>query len=289
MAASTLPRTSATLPTRRRTGAIISYVLLLLLSVVMLVPLVWLVRSSVMDLNQIFIFPPEWIPSPWQWRNYPDAFTTIPFLQYLKNTLTILVSVLCGTLLTSSLAAYGFSRLRWPGRDIVFAVLMTTLMLPYAVTLIPTFLLWSRLGLINTFWPLTLPAWFGGPVVYIFLLRQFFRTIPTELDEAATIDGANPLQILWRIIIPLSRPALLTVGIFTSLNVWNDFLNPLIYLNDSRKFTLALGLNEFTGLYSSEWHLLMAAATMMILPVLLVFMVAQRYFIEGIALTGIKG
>ncbi|GAC1353446.1 MAG: carbohydrate ABC transporter permease [Herpetosiphon sp.] len=274
---------------RHRVHLGVVYTAAIMGGIIMLVPLVWLVRSSVMGLTQIFVFPPEWIPRPWQWSNYPQAFTTIPFLLYLRNTMTVLVSVVCGTVISCSLAAYGFSRLRWPGRDLVFGILMTTLMLPYAVTLIPTFLLWSRLGLVNTFWPLTVPAWFGGQVLYIFLLRQFFRTIPRELDEAAIIDGAHPLQVLRYIIVPLSRPALITVGIFSALSTWNDFLNPLIYLNDSRKFTLALGLYEFTGLYSSEWHLLMAAATMMVMPVLLLFLVAQRYFVEGITLTGIKG
>lgn len=283
------PRRGLGQTTARRVRTTLLYGLALLGSLVMLLPLAWLVRSSVMDLNQIFLFPPEWLPDPWRWSNYPQAFTTIPFLIYLRNTLVILVSVEAGTLLTGSLAAYGFARLRWPGRDLCFGVLMTTLMLPYAVTLIPTFLLWSRLGFVDTFIPLTVPAWFGGPVFYIFLLRQFFRTIPRELDEAAIIDGANPLQVLWHIIVPLSRPALITVGIFSALDTWNDFLNPLIYLNDSRKFTLALGLNEFTGLYSSEWHLLMAAATMMVMPVLVLFFVAQRHFIEGVALTGLKG
>lgn len=265
------------------------YLLCILGSVLMLFPLVWLVRSSVMDLGQIFIFPPEWIPRPWRFQNYPEALTTIPFLLYLRNTLTILVPTVLGTVITAALAAYGFSRLRWPGRDVVFNLLLTTLMLPYAVTLIPTFLLWARLDLINTFWPLIIPHWFGGGIFSIFLLRQFFRTIPKELDEAALIDGANPLQILWRIVVPLSRPALIAVGIFAALNSWNDFLGPLIYLNDSRQFTLALGLAEFTGLYSSQWHLLMAASTVVILPVIVLFFFAQRYFIEGIALTGSKG
>jgi multiple sugar transport system permease protein len=255
----------------------------------MLIPLVWLVRSSFMGLSQIFVFPPEWIPDPWHWDNYPKALTTIPFFRYFLNTMTILVPSVIGTVATSALAAYGFSRLRWPGRDVVFNILMTTLMLPYAVTLIPTFLMWARLGLINTYWPLVLPSWFGGGIFFIFLLRQFFMTLPTELDEAATIDGANPLQIFWHIIIPLSRPALITVAIFSTLGAWNDFLGPLIYLNDSRQFTLALGLAEFTGLYTSQWHLLMAAATVVLLPVLILFFVAQRYFIEGIALTGSKG
>ena len=270
-------------------GKSVIYLLCIGVSVLMLFPLAWLVRSSVMDLGQIFVFPPEWIPEPWRWQNYPEALTTIPFFLYFRNILTILVPTVVGTVLTSALAAYGFSRLRWPGRDLVFNVLLTTLMLPYAVTLIPTFLLWARLDLINTFWPLIIPHWFGGGIFSIFLLRQFFRTIPRELDEAALIDGANPLQILWNVIVPLSRPALIAVAIFAALNSWNDFLGPLIYLNDSRHFTLALGLAEFTRLYSSQWHLLMAASTVVIVPVIVLFFFAQRYFIEGIALTGSKG
>lgn len=273
---------------RVRLSALGVYLLLLGGSVVMLIPLVWLVRSSFMGLSQIFIFPPEWLPDPWRWDNYPKALTTIPFARYFANTLLILVPTVIGTLLTASLAAFGFSRLQWPGRDWVFGVLLSSLMLPYAVTLIPTFLLWARLGLVNTYWPLVLPDWFGGTIFYVFLLRQFFLTLPRELDEAAIIDGANPLQVLRHVVVPLSRPALITVGIFSALFEWNDFLGPLIYLNDSRQFTLALGLAEFTGLYTSQWHLLMAAATVVIAPVLVLFLFAQRYFIEGITLTGIK-
>ena len=273
----------------RAFGRLTIYALCLGISVLMFFPLLWLLRSSVMDLGQIFVFPPEWVPRPWRWQNYPEALTTIPFLRYLGNTLTILIPSVLGTVVTAALAAYGFSRLRWPGRDLVFNLLLTTLMLPYAVTLIPTFLLWARFDLVNTFWPLIIPHWFGGGIFSIFLLRQFFRTIPKELDEAALLDGANPLQILWNIIVPLSRPALIAVAIFAALNSWNDFLGPLIYLNDSRNFTLALGLAEFTGLYSSQWHLLMAASTVVIVPVIVLFFFAQRYFIEGIALTGSKG
>lgn len=282
-AASSLGRTA-----RARLGALGVYLLLLAGSVVMLIPLAWLVRSSVMGLSQIFIFPPEWLPDPWRWDNYPKALTTIPFARYFGNTLLILAPTVIGTLITASLAAFGFSRLQWPGRDWVFGVLLSALMLPYAVTLIPTFLMWARIGLINTYWPLVLPDWFGGTIFYVFLLRQFFLTLPRELDEAAIIDGANPLQVLRHVVVPLSRPALITVGIFSALFEWNDFLGPLIYLNDSRQFTLALGLAEFTGLYTSQWHLLMAAATVVIAPVLALFLFAQRYFIEGITLTGIK-
>lgn len=274
---------------RRHVTRQIAYLLCLVIGGMTLLPLAWLLRSSVMTLDQIFIFPPQWIPRPWAWENYPTALDTVPMLHYFKNTMTILVPTVVGTVVTASLAAFGFSRLRWPGRDMVFGVLMTALMLPYAVTLIPTFLLWAELSLVNTYWPLIVPHWFGGHIFYVFLLRQFFRTIPRELDEAAIIDGANLLQVLWHIIVPLSRPALVTVAIFSGLFVWNDFLGPLIYLNDSRKFTLALGLAEFTGLYRSEWHLLMAAAALVTAPVVVLFLVAQRYFVEGITLTGING
>ena len=274
---------------RRRIGRAITYVLLLLGSVVMLLPLVWLVRSSFMSLDQIFAFPPEWIPDPWQWQNYPEALEVAPFARYFLNTMIIEFFVVVGIVISATVSAYGFARLRWKGRDQVFAVLMTTMMLPGAVTLIPAFIIWSELGLVNTFAPLTVPAWFGGGMFNVFLLRQFFRGLPRDLDDAAMLDGASPLRILWDVIIPLSRPALITVGIFSFLTTWNDFLGPLIYLNDSRKYTLAIGLSQFKGQYTSEWGLLMAASTLVIIPVLVLFFFAQRYFIEGIAMTGMKG
>ncbi|MBV8175741.1 MAG: carbohydrate ABC transporter permease [Verrucomicrobia bacterium] len=271
-----------------RVGRLATYFVCVVGSALMLLPLAWLVRSSFMTPSQIFNFPPDWIPKPFTLQNYPDAFTSIPFFEYLRNTVFILVPSVLGTVVTATLGAYGFSRLRWRGRDLVFNILLTTLMLPYAITLIPTFLLWAHAGLVNTIWPLVIPRWFGGGIFYIFLLRQFFRTIPRDLDEAAILDGANRLQVLWFIIVPLSRPALFTVAIFSALNVWNDFLGPLLYLNDSRQYTLALGLAEFTGLYNSQWHLLMAASTAVVAPVLVLFLFAQKYFIEGITLTGAK-
>ena len=274
---------------RRRFALTLTYLLCLVFSIAMLLPLVWLIRSSLMSLDQIFLFPPEWIPKPWLWSNYPDALTTAPFGRYFFNTIVIVGLVVSGTVISATISAFGFARLRWPGRDIVFGAMMSTLMLPYAVTLIPTFIIWSKLGFTNTIVPLTLPAWFGGGMFNIFLLRQFFRGIPRDLDEAAMLDGANPLRILWDIIIPLSRPALITVGVFSFLGTWNDFLNPLIYLNDESKFTLALGLTQFKGLYNSEWGLLMAASTVVLLPVLVLFFFAQRYFVQGIAVTGLKG
>ena len=265
-----------------------TYIILILGSFFMLMPLVWLVRSSFMELNQIFIFPPVWIPEPFTFENYPGVFEAVPFLKYFINTFTILIPSVIGILISCCMGAYAFSRLNWPYRDFIFAVLMTTLMLPYAVTLIPTFLIWAKLGLVNTFWPLIIPKWFGA-IFYIFLLRQFFLTIPKELDEAAKIDGANPLQILWHVVLPLSRPALITVAIFAALAEWNDFLGPLIYLNNDEDYTLAIGLAQFTGLYHSQWNLLMAASTMVVIPVIILFFFAQKHFIEGIALTGTKG
>jgi multiple sugar transport system permease protein len=267
----------------------LTFLICVALAIVLTTPFAWLVRSSLMDAGQIFEFPPAWIPHPFVWSNYPDALTAVPFGKYLLNTLTILIPSVVGTVVSTTLAAYSFSRLTWPGRDLVFGLLLLTFMLPFVATLIPAFLLWTSLHLVNTNWPLVLPHWFGSDVFFIFLLRQFFLTIPRELDEAAILDGANPLQVLWHVILPLSRPALATVAILSGLAAWNDFLDPLVYLNDSDKYTLALGLSEFTGLYSSQWHLLMAAATVIILPVAALFFFAQRYFVEGVSLTGSKG
>jgi multiple sugar transport system permease protein len=211
-----------------------------------------------------------------------------PFFKYFLNTMFIEVFVITGTIFSSALAAYSFSRLKWRGRNIVFAMILSTLMMPYAVTLIPTFIGWKAVGAVDTFIPLILPAWLGGGAFNIFLLRQFFMTLPKELDEAAYLDGATPLTILFKIILPLSKPSLIVIGLYTFIGVWNDFLGPLIYLTDESKFTLALGLAAFKGTYTAQWGYHMAAATVILLPILLLFFVAQRYFIEGIALTGGK-
>jgi multiple sugar transport system permease protein len=274
---------------RWRAQVWLTFLICVALAIILMTPFAWLVRSSLMDAGQIFEFPPAWIPHPFVWSNYPDALTAVPFGIYLLNTLTILIPSVVGTVASTTLAAYSFSRLTWPGRDLVFGLLLLTFMLPFVATLIPAFLLWTSLHLVNTNWPLVLPHWFGSDVFFIFLLRQFFLTIPRELDEAAILDGANPLQVLWHVILPLSRPALATVAILSGLAAWNDFLDPLVYLNDSGKYTLALGLSEFTGLYSSQWHLLMAAATVIVLPVTVLFFFTQRYFVEGVSLTGSKG
>lgn len=268
-----------------------THALLLCGALVTLAPFLWLLRSSLMDGSQIFAVPPEWIPRPFRWGNFKEALTSEPFGRYLVNTLTIELFVVTGTVITTSIAAFSFARLRWPGRNIVFGILLSAVMLPYAATLIPTFLMWDKLEGVNTYYPLTVPAWFGGAgggAFNLFLLRQFFLSIPRDLDNAAYIDGAGPARVLWHVILPLSKPALVVVTLFTSVAVWNDFLNPLIYLADDSKYTLALGLASFQGLHSTQWEYLMAAAAAITAPTIVLFFVAQRYFIQGITLTGIK-
>ncbi len=265
------------------------YLVLLLGAVPTVLPFVWLVRSAFMNPGQIFISPPQWIPHPWEFSNFTGALTSVPFGRYFINTLVIEIFVVVGTVFSCAISAFSFSRIRWRGRNLVFGLILSSLMLPYAVTLIPTFMAWQKLGAVNTFVPLIVPAFVtAGGVFNIFLMRQFFLTIPYELDEAAYIDGASPWQVFWTITMPLSRPVLVVVTLFTFVGVWNDFLNPLIYLNDSNKFTLALGLASFQSVYNAQWGYLMAASTVVIAPIIALFFFGQRYFIEGITLTGIK-
>jgi multiple sugar transport system permease protein len=271
---------------------ILTYLLLLAGAVPTLLPLIWLVRSALMDSGQIFVSPPQWIPKPFAWDNFSGALTQVPFARYFLNTLVIEAGVLVGTVLSCSLAAFSFARLRWKHKNLVFGILMSGVMLPYAVTLIPTFVMWGSVGALDTFIPLTVPAWFagaGGGVFNIFLFRQFFLTIPYELDEAAYIDGASPWKVFWAVIMPLSKPVVVVVVIFTFIGVWNDFLGPLLYLTSDSHYTLALGLAGFQSTYTAQWGFLMAASLVVILPIILIFFVLQRYFVEGVTLTGVKG
>jgi ABC-type glycerol-3-phosphate transport system permease component len=265
------------------------WAILLLGSVVMLMPFLWLVSSSLKLENQIFIFPPEWIPNPVRFQNYVDALTYKPFGTYISNTLFIVVLNMVAILGSASFCAYGFARIRFPGRDFWFAIVLSTMMVPYFVLMVPQFVIFTRLGWVNSFLPLTVPFFFGGGAFNIFLLRQFFRTLPEELADAARIDGCNEFTIYARIMLPLAKPALATVAIFTFLNGWNDFLGPLLYLSSPEKFTVAIGLATFRSVMRTRWDLLMAASTAMILPVVILFFFAQRYFIQGIVLSGLKG
>ena len=263
--------------------------LLIVVGIVMLLPFVWLVSSSLKLQHQVFQFPPQWIPDPIRFENYIDALTYKPFHIYLKNTLIIIILNEVAVLWAASFCAYGFARIRFPGRDFWFAIVIGTMMMPYVVLVVPTFVIFSRLGWIDTFLPLTVPQFFGGGAFYIFLLRQFFRSIPEELSDAARIDGASEFGIYWRIMLPLAKPALVTVAIFTGLGSWNDFFGPLIYLNSPENFTIAVGLASYRSVLSTRWELLMAASTATILPVVILFFLAQRYFIKGIVMTGLKG
>ena len=258
-------------------------------AVVNLIPMLLLLTASLKPAGQEFAFPPEIIPRTFQWKNYLQAVTAAPFARYLLNTLTIFVGAATGALVTAPMAAYAFARIRFPGRDVLFLLVISTVMLPDAVTLIPRFIEFRYLGWINTFMPMIIPTWLGGGAFNIFLLRQFFMSVPYELDEAARIDGANHLQILWRVLLPLSAPAVATILMFSFVTHWNEFLTPLIYLTDAKKYTLALGLYNFVGEYATHWNLLLAASFLMLLPVLIVFFAAQRYFIEGLQFSGLGG
>jgi len=262
-------------------------VLLYLMGLAFLVPFLWMISSSLKPTYQIFAIPPQWIPRPARWQNYVEALTYVPFGRYTLNTLLIAASSIVGHLLSCTVIAYGFARLRAPGRDALFVVMLATMMLPYPVTMVPLYVLFHRLGWINTILPLTAPSFFGNPF-YIFLLRQFFRSVPMELEEAAIIDGASRFRIWWQLFLPLSKPALATVAVFTFQNVLNDFYGPLIFLTSQEKYTLALGINMFKGLYATEISLMMAMALLMVIPMIIMFFVAQKQMIRGVILTGIK-
>jgi len=264
------------------------YLLLIVGSLLFLTPMLWCVSTSLKSDEQIFTDSMIWIPHPIQWSNYTDAIKTIPFLTYLKNSVLITVLTIVGVVFSSSLVAYGFGCLQWPGRDVLFVILLATMMLPPQVTMIPIFILFCHLGWIDTFKPLIVPSFLAANAFFVFLLRQFFKTLPADLFDAARIDGCSPMGIYWRIVLPLSRPALITVVIFTLNLTWNDFLGPLIYLTSENKKTLALGLQSFTSQYGSEWSYLMAISTIMVVPILVIFFFGQRYFVSGITLTGLK-
>lgn len=256
----------------------------------LIIPFYWMIATSLKTPAQVFELPPVWVPIPPRFENYVEALTLIPMHLYAFNTFFIVIMVLIGTLLSCSLSAYGFARFRAPGVNLIFMALLATMMLPGAVTLVPTYLLFNALGWVNTFLPLIVPAYFGS-AFFIFLMRQFYLTIPVELEDAAKIDGANAYQIYWRIMLPLSKPVLATVAVFTFIWTYNDFFSPLIYLTDESHRTIAVALSYFQGSprVGPQMHLLMAAAALSLAPPLTIFVVAQRYFVRGIVMSGIKG
>jgi len=269
---------------------ILRHAIAIALSIVFALPFVWALSTSLKTTQQIYVVPPEWLPNPVRWRNYQDALTKVPFLSYILNTLKIALPSVLGAVISSALVAYGFGRLRWRYRDVFFVICISTMIIPYQVTMIPLFIAFSKLDWVNTYYPMIVPSFFGIPY-FIFVLRQFFLTIPQELSDAARVDGCSEWLILTKIILPLSKPALAVVALFQFMWTWNDYLGPLLYLNREELFTVALGLSRYQGggWSQASWSLLMAASVTSILPIMILFFFTQRTFIEGITLTGIKG
>jgi ABC-type glycerol-3-phosphate transport system permease component len=274
---------------RKRISLWSNTIIILLGALILMVPLAWMLSTSLKANGEVFHLPISWIPRKILFQNYPDAITYVPFPTYYRNSLFIASLSVIGAVLSSSLVAFAFARLRGPGKNILFIILLSTLMLPSEVTLVPVYLIMRNLGWLDSYRPLIVPYWFGG-AFYIFLLRQFFMTIPSELDDAAKIDGATFWDIYWRIMLPLSRPALATVAIFSFYDSWNDFRSPLIYLNSDNLLTLPVGLSSYMStLGNTHWNYLMAASLLTLIPPLLIFFFTQRFFIQGAILTGLKG
>jgi multiple sugar transport system permease protein len=272
------------------------HIVLIVLSLIFVSPLLWMVTTAIKPIEETMTATPTLLPSKFLWDNFPKAVTYgskelgyIPFLLYARNTLMVTLLCVAGSVCSNAVVAYAFARLRWPGRDFFFAVTLATMMVPFPVLMVPTFGLFKWLGWVGSFRPLWVPAFFGS-AFSIFLLRQFFRTIPMELSEAAKIDGCSEVRIFTDVLLPLAKPALAVVALFTFMGTWNDFMGPMIYLSDQETFTLSLGLQAYQSQHGgTQWNLLMAAATVVILPVIIVFFFAQKMFIQGIATSGLKG
>ena len=280
-------------------GRLVIYLLLAFFSLFVLIPLAYMISTSLKVEEQLFVWPIQWIPDPIQWQNYIQAFSSLgqiapglTFWRILANTLVITLLAMSAELTAVTLVAYGFARFRFPGRDTLFFVMLSTMMLPGIITLIPTFLIWRNLALIDHYDPLVLGAWFGGGAWAVFLLRQFLLSIPPDMEEAAVVDGANAFQVYYMIILPLVKPALLALGVLMFQGNWNNFMGPLIYLNTTVQFPMVLALKFFEASISNEapkWHYMMAMATVMAAPLLALYFVAQKYFIEGLTIGAVKG
>lgn len=275
---------------RINTGNIVAFAILAVLSLLALVPVVWIISNSFKETPEIFSYPPMLMPEAPTISGYTGAFSTMPFARYFLNTTFVTLLRVAATVVSASIVAYGFARYNAPGKNLLFIVVLSPLFLPEVITLVPLFIGYQQIRWIDTYYPLIIPALFGGKAIYVFLMRQFFLTIPSELDDAARIDGASEFGILWRIILPLSRPALATVAIFTFLESWNDFLTPLIFINSDEKSMVTVGLAKLaTGQGDVPWNSVMGITFLSILPPLILFIVAQRYFVQGVATTGLKG
>lgn len=273
----------------KRIGDTLALIAVVVLAAIVLLPIWWIIRSSLMSNSEIYKFPPPFFPSQWLFSNYTNALQYFKFWSYLGNTMAIIVpDVIAGTL-TATLCGYAFARLRFKGKNIIFMLCVGSMLLPTMVTLIPLYIMWTRgLGLANTYWPLIIPYFCGGGAFNIFLIRQFIMTVPRELDEAATIDGAGHLRILTSIIVPAIRSAMIVVGLLIFIGLWNDLLQQTVYINSDTQYTIAMGLSAFRGALKVDWTSIMAATCMSFTPGVLIYLVGQRYFVEGIVLTGMK-
>lgn len=281
--------------TSRRIWSIFSYTIMVLLGVMFMFPWFYTLMTSLMSAKELYMFPPRFIPAIPQFGNYAHVFKEVPFGLWFLNSLQVVALSVTGRVISATLVGYAFARFRWRGRDAIFGITLATMMLPAEVTLIPTYLLFKYLGWLNTIRPLWVPAWFGGGAFAIFLLRQFIMTLPRELDEAAIIDGANPFRVLFAVLLPLMQPVLATISVISFIGAWNDFMGPLIYLNSPKKFTVALGLRYFQTTPGSQsygvptQHYLMVCCVLSALPIIILFFAAQKYFVQGIVMSGLKG
>jgi multiple sugar transport system permease protein len=271
---------------KKRIKNILIFSLLTIVAVMFIIPFLWVLSTSLKPESAVFSL--QWFPETWKFDNYLKVFEKIPFLPYLKNSVVISLLTIIGTVLSSSIVAYAFGCLEWPGRNTIFIFIIATMMLPLQVIMIPLFIMFKELGWLNTIKPLTIPAFFGGGAFNIFLLRQFFLSIPKSLLDAARIDGCSELRIYWSIVLPLAKPALATVAIITFMFAWNDFLGPLIYLSEKAQGTLALGIAQYAGQMNPEYSVLMAASVLMMLPIIIIFFMFQKYFIQAFTMSGIK-
>lgn len=279
----------ATPSTSKTLSAVGVYAALTVISLIMLVPFLWMLSTSFKEPQDIFTYPPQLIPPVFRFQNYVDVFSLIPFHRFYFNSVYISFVVVAGTVFFASLAGYAFAKIPFTGRNAVFLVLLSAMMIPHEVTAIPMFLFMRDLGWIDTHMPLILLPIFGASGVFgIFVMRQFFITVPTELEEAAMIDGCNRFRIYWQIMLPIARPGMATLTIFTFVTIWNEFFDPLIFINTRELMTLPLGLSLFTDEIGTSWHYLMSATVMATVPLLIVFFMAQKRFIEGVAMTGLK-
>lgn len=273
---------------KKRLSQIIVFIILVGFGIFYLGPFLWMILTALKPNSQIFLYPPKFIPDPPMFVNFLKAVQTIPFFRYTLNSFIVSALATAGALFSCPLAAYSLARLRWKGRNTLFIVTLAVMMIPTQVTMVPLFIVFSRLKLVGTYFPLILPMFFGVPY-YIFLLRQFFMQLPKSLEDAARVDGCGEFQIYWRIMLPLCQPSLLTIGMFQFVAAWNDFLGPLIYLNNDKMYTLQIGLQQFKQSNSVQWSLLMAAGVLVALPIIILYFIAQRHFVEGITFGGVKG